>query len=109
MKVPGILRRLGGSDGLPDGFPGSLDTDERVLAVAQLPGSDRHLVATSLGLWLPTDSGVRLVLVEAQVAELKARLQRTNPMEEADAYHQLFGDLVPLEQYRIALREKALR
>jgi DNA primase len=54
-------------------------------------------------------AGVRLALVEAQVAELKARLQRTNPMEEADAYHQLFGDLVPLEQYRIALREKALR
>ena len=26
----------------------------------------------------------------------------------ADAYHQLFGDLVPLEQYRIALREKAM-
>ena len=54
-------------------------------------------------------AGVRLALVEAQVAELKSRLQRTNPMEEADAYHQLFGDLVPLEQYRIALREKAAR
>jgi DNA primase len=54
-------------------------------------------------------AGVRLALVEAQVAELKSRLQRTNPMEEADAYHQIFGDLVPLEQYRIALREKALR
>jgi DNA primase len=54
-------------------------------------------------------AGVRLALVEAQVAELKSRLQRTNPMEDADAYHQIFGDLVPLEQYRIALREKALR
>jgi DNA primase len=43
------------------------------------------------------------------VAELKSRLQRTNPLEEAEAYHQLFGDLVPLEQYRIALREKAAR
>ncbi len=53
-------------------------------------------------------AGVRLALVEAQVAELKARLQRTNPMEETDAYHQLFGDLVPLEQYRIALRDKAM-
>ncbi|NMH99912.1 DNA primase [Pseudonocardia acidicola] len=53
-------------------------------------------------------AGVRLALVEAQVAELKSRLQRTNPLEEADAYHQLFGDLVPLEQYRIALREKAM-
>ena len=53
-------------------------------------------------------AGVRLALVEAQVAELKSRLQRTNPVEEPDAYHQLFGDLVPLEQYRIALREKAM-
>ncbi|WP_214401710.1 DNA primase [Pseudonocardia lacus] len=54
-------------------------------------------------------AGVRLALVEAQIAELKSRLQRTNPIEEPDAYHQIFGDLVPLEQYRIALREKALR
>jgi DNA primase len=54
-------------------------------------------------------AGVRLALVEAQVAELKARLQRTNPVEEPDAYHRLFGDLVPLEQYRIALREQAAR
>ncbi|MDT7708389.1 MAG: primase [Pseudonocardiales bacterium] len=54
-------------------------------------------------------AGVRLALVEAQVAELKARLQRTNPVEDADAYHQLFGDLVPLEQYRIALRGMAAR
>jgi DNA primase len=54
-------------------------------------------------------AGVRLALVEAQVAELKARLQRTNPVEEPEAYHQLFGDLVPLEQYRIALREQAAR
>ncbi|MGD9527236.1 DNA primase [Pseudonocardia sp.] len=53
-------------------------------------------------------AGVRLALVEAQVADLKSRLQRTNPMEDADAYHQLFGDLVPLEQYRIALRDKAM-
>ncbi|MFC5996892.1 DNA primase [Pseudonocardia hispaniensis] len=53
-------------------------------------------------------AGVRLALVEAQVAELKARLQRTNPVDDEDAYHQLFGDLVPLEQYRIALRDKAM-
>jgi hypothetical protein len=59
MRVPGFLRRLGGRDGLPDGFPGALDADERVLAVAALTGSDRHLVATSVGLWLPTDDGAR--------------------------------------------------
>ena len=54
-------------------------------------------------------AGVRLTLVAAQVAELKARLQRTNPVEEPDAYNQMFGDLVPLEQYKIALRELAAR
>jgi DNA primase len=54
-------------------------------------------------------AGVRLSLVESQVAELKARLQRTNPVEDPEAYHQLFGDLVPLEQYRKALREQAAR
>lgn len=53
-------------------------------------------------------AGVRLALVDAQIAEVKSRLQRTNPVEEADAYHELFGDLVPLEQYRIALRDKAM-
>ena len=54
-------------------------------------------------------AGVRLALVEAQVTELKSRLQRTNPVEDPDGYHQLFGDLVPLEQYRIALRAMAAR
>ena len=52
-------------------------------------------------------AGVRLVLVEAQVAELKARLQRTNAVEDPDGYMQIFGDLVPLEQYGIELRNKA--
>jgi hypothetical protein len=86
MKLPGLLRRLVGG-GLPDGFAGTLDTDERVLAVAPVAGRDAHLVATSVGLWLPTDDGARrlgwhlvskaswknstLVLVEAtQTAEI---------------------------------------
>jgi DNA primase len=53
-------------------------------------------------------SGVRLAMVDEQIAEIKSRLQRTNPVDEADVYLELFGDLVPLEQYRIALREKAM-
>jgi DNA primase len=52
-------------------------------------------------------AGVRLVLVEAQVADLKAKLQRTNGIEDPDGYMQIFGDLVPLEQYGIKLRDKA--
>jgi DNA primase len=53
-------------------------------------------------------AGLRLTLVDEQIAEIKSRLQRTNPVADADAYLDLFGDLVPLEQYRIALREKAM-
>ncbi|MGZ8749342.1 MAG: DNA primase [Pseudonocardia sp.] len=53
-------------------------------------------------------SGVRLALVDEQIAEIKSRLQRTNPVDDADVYLELFGDLVPLEQYRIALRERAM-
>jgi DNA primase len=52
---------------------------------------------------------VRLGLVERQIAEIKSRLQRTNPVEESDAYFEMFGDLVPLEQYAITLREQASR
>ena len=52
-------------------------------------------------------AGVKLALVEAQIAEVKSRLQRTNPAEDEKLYNELFGDLVPLEQYKIALREQA--
>ncbi len=54
-------------------------------------------------------AGLRLALVDQQIADIKSRLQRTNPVEDPDAYNELFGDLVPLEQYRIALREQAAR
>jgi hypothetical protein len=63
--------------GLPAGFTGSLDNDEAVLAVADVRGGG-HLVATSVGLWLPgprrvgwhliskaTWAGSTLVVVEA--------------------------------------------
>ncbi|HEY0574340.1 MAG TPA: DNA primase, partial [Pseudonocardia sp.] len=53
-------------------------------------------------------AGLQGAMVERQVAELKSRLQRTSPVTEADEYHALFGDLVALEQYRKALRERSL-
>jgi hypothetical protein len=45
-------RRLFGRDGLPEGFAGRLDADERVLAAAVLIGGG-WLVVTSRGVWLP--------------------------------------------------------
>ncbi len=54
------LRRLLGGDGLPDGFAGRLEQDERVLATART-ADGAHLVVTSWGLWVPDDGAARRV------------------------------------------------
>jgi len=45
--------------------------------------------------------------VGRQIAAVKARLQRTNPVEDQAAYNKMFGDLVALEQRRKALLDRA--
>ena len=47
---------------------------------------------------LELDAGRRL-------REVKARLQRINPVESEDEYRRLFADVLALEQYRRDLRE----
>jgi DNA primase len=47
-------------------------------------------------------------LVGRQIGEIKSKLQRLSPIDAADDYRALFGDLVALEQYRKALREQAI-
>lgn len=47
-------------DGTPPGFTGTLEADESVASVAELR-TGGHLVATSLGLWVPTDDGPRRI------------------------------------------------
>lgn len=44
-----------------------------------------------------------------RIAELKSRLQRTNPVEHAAAYNKMFGELVALEQYRRNLRDQQVK
>lgn len=55
-----FLRRLLGREGAPAGSTGPLDPDEHVLAFAALTGGG-HVVATSLGLWLPDGDAPRLL------------------------------------------------
>ncbi len=47
----GLFRRLFGN-GAPDGFTGTLEPDETVIAHTAVQGGE-HLVVTSLGLWVP--------------------------------------------------------
>jgi hypothetical protein len=51
-----LLSRLITGTPLPEGFDGTLDGDERVLASAPVRGGG-HLVVTTLGLWVPEDGG----------------------------------------------------
>ncbi|GAA0588556.1 DNA primase [Kribbella sandramycini] len=43
-----------------------------------------------------------------RIADLKSKLQRTNPIDKADDYNRMFGELIALEAYRADLRKKAI-
>jgi len=74
------------------------------LAVEPLPsrkGADDAFVANTV---------YRLQELTAQrrIAEVKSRLQRTNPVEQTTEYNRMFGELTALEQHRRQLRDLAL-
>ncbi|MBY9076824.1 DNA primase [Nocardioides sp. WL0053] len=48
------------------------------------------------------------VTVMRRIADVKSKLQRTNPVEHATEYNRMFGELVALEQHRRNLRERAI-
>ncbi|MFI5731037.1 DNA primase [Kribbella sp. NPDC051587] len=43
-----------------------------------------------------------------RIMDLKSKLQRTNPIDKADDYNKMFGELIALEAYRADLRKKAI-
>jgi DNA primase len=51
-------------------------------------------------------SHLQLFAVNRRIADAKSRLQRVNPVERAEEYHRLFGELLSLEQHARALREQ---
>ena len=48
------------------------------------------------------------VWVGRQIADIKSKLRRMSPTDDADAYNGVFGDLVALEAYRRSLLEQAV-
>jgi DNA primase len=74
------------------------------LAVEPLPVqgevTPRFVVANSAGL--------QLLTVMRVIAELKSRLQRTNPVEAQQKYNQMFSELVVLEARRKQLQARSL-
>ncbi len=53
-------------------------------------------------------ASVQELAVTRQIVELKSRVQRINPVEQADEHAKLFGELVALEQHKRGLRERAI-
>jgi DNA primase len=47
------------------------------------------------------------IAVTRALVQVKARMQRLNPVEEQQEYNRLFGELAALEQQRRVLRERA--
>jgi DNA primase len=43
-----------------------------------------------------------------RIQDLKSKLQRTNPIERADEYNRMFGELIALEAYKAELRNRAI-
>jgi DNA primase len=43
-----------------------------------------------------------------RIADLKSKLQRTNPIDRTDDYNRMFGELIALERYRTDLRAQAI-
>ncbi len=49
----------------------------------------------------------RLTLAR-RIAELKSKLQRTNPVEQTESYNRMFGELIALEQQHRTMRGRAI-
>ncbi|MFF0345332.1 DNA primase [Kribbella sp. NPDC004875] len=43
-----------------------------------------------------------------RIADLKSKLQRTNPIDRPDEYNRMFGELIALEAYKAELRNRAI-
>ena len=51
---------------------------------------------------------LQLLTLGRRTTEIKSKLQRTNPIDEADAYNRMFGELIAVEQQFRNLRDRSL-
>jgi DNA primase len=89
------------ADQCPDLVARSLVTELAVEPLRITGEPDARYVAGTL-------SRLQELKVSREIARLKSRLQRLNPVEHLDEYNARFGELVGLEQLRRGLREQAL-
>ena len=83
------------------------DDAKRILSIAAVePMRAREgntgAVVTSVILRL------QMLTLGRRIGEIKSKLQRTNPIEQADVYNRMFGELIALEQQLRELRNRLL-
>jgi DNA primase len=83
--------------------------DEDLRPFLQIAAVDQlHIAAPSAAAFVTSALlRLRVLTLSRRIGELKSRLQRTNPLDDAPRYNQLFGELVALEQEHRDLRERA--
>ena len=55
-----------------------------------------------------TIAQLQALTLARRIAELKSKLQRTNPVEQTESYNRMFGELIALEQQHRAMRSRAI-
>ena len=51
---------------------------------------------------------IQEMAVTRQIVQIKSKLQRVNPVDEAEAYNKLFGELIALEGFKKRLRDNGI-
>ncbi|EFQ83529.1 DNA primase [Aeromicrobium marinum DSM 15272] len=86
----------------------SLDEDLRpILAVAAVEPLRARETSTAAMVAVSVFR-LQALTLGRQVADLKSKLQRTNPVDEAESYNRMFGELIALEQQHRVLRDRAV-
>ena len=83
------------------------DDAKRILSIAAVEplrareGNTGAVVASVL-------TRLQLLTLGRRIAEIKSKLQRTNPIDEAETYNRMFGELIAVEQQFREMRDRSL-
>ena len=113
--VRGLVRDAGGAAGSPGGEVWSTKLRDQAPDDA-LRNLLTELAVEPLRVTIDDDKRYAVAVVARlkemhttrRIVDLKAKLQRLNPVDQVADYNRMFGELVALEQLRRDLREQAL-
>ncbi len=106
-KAGGVSQAVAGEAWVDRVLEHAIDDSLRQLITAlavEAPRTDWELIRYGQA----TLSQLQMHAATRRVVELKGRLQRINPVEEADLYHRTYGELIGLEKTVRAFREQGI-